>query len=276
MCMIKPSIVLFSLCFAISACNQQKPDAQKFVSDQLQMICFEEAINGDKLEDYYQELTFKEMPKDQSDRVYSMLNAMASIDQITTVYMLKMDEIRKNLFKSVGEKSFVYGTSTTIVLRKEDPSKTERPLKFDFYKVEKTGNTDVLGADQPDAIQLKNSLTNFRNELAEYMANAFISNAVGKNQKFKAPNIASFEDFDELRSQVDDAMDFSKIADEDRKFIMDLFVKLSKHESQWKIIMTDNIPVLNAIDIVTSIQYEMLHARTLAFEHLRKRIGDKF
>ena len=185
---------------------------------------------------------------------------MESIDQITPVYMKKMDEIRMNLFRSVGEKSFVYGTSTTIVLRKEDPSKTERPIKFDFYKVEKTGNTDVLGASEPNAVQLMNSLTNFRNELAEYMASIFVSPNLPKSKKFKAPALKEFEDFDQLRVQVDDAMDFSEIADEDRKFIMDLFVRLSKHKSQWDVILLKNVPVLNAVEIISSIQFEMLHA----------------
>lgn len=273
--MIKPIFILVALGLVISACNQQKPETQKFMADQLQMICFEEAQNADKLEDYYQELSFRELTKDQGNRVYSILNAMESIDQITTVYMEKMDEIRMNLFRSVGEKSFVYGTSTTIVLRKEDPSKTERPIKFDFYKVEKTGNTDVLGANEPNAAQLMNSLTNFRNELAEYMANIFVSPDVPKSKKFKAPAIKEFEDFDQLRVQVDDAIDFSEIADEDRKFIMELFVKLSKHKSQWNVILLENVPVLNAVEIISSIQFEMLHARTLAFEHLQKRLFDE-
>lgn len=272
--MIKPILLFVAAGLFMFSCSQQKPETQKFMADQLQMICFEEAQNADKLEDYYQELSYQELTKDQSNRVYSILNAMESIDQITTVYMKKMDEIRMNLFRSVGEKSFVYGTSTTIVLRKEDPSKTERPIKFDFYKVEKTGNTDVLGASEPNAVQLMNSLTNFRNELAEYMASIFVSPNLPKSKKFKAPALKEFEDFDQLRVQVDDAMDFSEIADEDRKFIMDLFVKLSKHKSQWDVILLKNVPVLNAVEIISSIQFEMLHARTLAFEHLQKRLFD--
>lgn len=272
--MIKPILLFVASGLFMFSCSQQKPETQKFMADQLQMICFEEAQNADKLEDYYQELSYQELTKDQSIRVYSILNAMESIDQITTVYMKKMDEIRMNLFRSVGEKSFVYGTSTTIVLRKEDPSKTERPIKFDFYKVEKTGNTDILGASEPNAVQLMNSLTNFRNELAEYMASIFVSPNLPKSKKFKAPALKEFEDFDQLRVQVDDAMDFSEIADEDRKFIMDLFVKLSKHKSQWDVILLKNVPVLNAVEIISSIQFEMLHSRTLAFEHLQKRLFD--
>jgi len=216
---------------------------------------------------------------------------MKEIDQLSSIIILSIDEIKQELLSKSGENvdQVDYLKDDVILWSKRDEKKQSLPIRMNLMAVNAKDQFDtpmhlLIGDDikNPNEYGMKlwNDFQNFRSELVDICGTYSLNN---QNFEVKSTRINAYSSNSDLVSQVEKMIDDSPRLnkEEDRQFLIDLYLGLTKKEKNkvhdvadvhWIGQTFDHAPLVAAIASLSSLQQDILSARALALSHWESKV----
>lgn len=243
---------------------------------------------------------FSSVTKEENEAKYNklkyVLEKMEEVDRLTVEMINHIDKVKFNILNACGEdlSNVASGNKEAIVWNDNSNStKDVYPSRFNLYAVQGMDQYDIpmqimLGTDKGGTIKtvegegkiLWNKLLAFRKELLESVGTY---NWNGNKYTLKVPSLNAFESNKELDKQIKEAIRKQPInANDDFDVLTELYAELSKAERSdvrdtkdvhFMGKKFDHTPLVAAIATLSSLQQDVLSARTLAMKHWKSKVS---
>lgn len=292
--------MMYLVLTALLALNVSKSILDAFVAieENMQEANLTELFRGNEKRSEIVENSIDKSNPQRAKKAKLFLETIKDIDAMTAKRIHMIDQLKIQLLEDCGEDISTVGGNTAILLEKFNTNSPQiKPVRMNLENVQGKDKYDeamhlLIGEDikKPagKGMELWNSFLNFRTEITEKVAASHLKiDAQGKALSdktyfFKAPKITKFEDQKDLNNQLKKALKASNVHKDDEAVLLDIFSSLSKNERStvhdvaevhWIGKTFDHSPSVAAIASLSSLQKDILSARTKAITLIRNRMG---
>lgn len=230
-------------------------------------------------------------PKENAQKLQKLRNVMKqmkAVDRLSATLIQEIDQVKMELLKESGEEitKIKYDDQETIIWEK---GKDCRPTRMNLMAVQAKDQYDIpmhilIGDDikSPSGKGKKiwNDFNNFRSKLIQTTGTYQEGN---KSYSIKPKAINQFKDNTDLKKQVDLMFKSSKAnLRDDEEVLSSIYMNLTKPERvrqndiegvHWIGQTFDHAPLVAALASLSSMQQDVLSARSLALAHLKTKVS---
>lgn len=276
-CYEKPDmfkLVLLStpLLVILFSCKKENDPGKIFALETLQSNTLEIYADGEEKFAMIKEMTEdKTYPKDFRSKIQKFHGHFNEIDSIIGIYISKIEEMKINMFNSFGEELSIK-KEASILHYDFKLEKKSRPYCFEYSNVKYTGSGDILNSKNKET--LAKSFKDLRRKICQIIEQS--NNVLWNNEHyyfFKDPSINHFENQKDFLQKFEKALQNSNVALDDKEAIAKIYYLLSKTDKQWESILDEHDDWKDDINIIISLENNILQARAMAFSLMRYKIG---
>jgi hypothetical protein len=193
------------------------------------------------------------------------------------------DELKLQILKRAGENCTASNKQNSIYRKESNPVSNSYPVKLNLKAIKNKGKKIEENLFfQPDnnlskeSLQLWNEIQKTRIKLIEIVGSCNFS---FKSIQFNLTDINSFYTKKDLRLQIENMLEKSTYNyQEDRELLIELYSVLSYNEingsgKHWINDKFENASLLEAINSLTVIQYDIMQARRFCLTHLSRKMS---
>lgn len=255
--LIIPILFLFS-------CNSDIDSGEIYALEVLQSNTLEQFAYGE--ERIYE---MKEFSEDKSNgealiRAKKYYRFMLEVDSVSGNCISLIEKMKREMFTNFNEELSIK-KEVSIIHYDYAKEKNSRPATYTLSNVKYSGGSDILNSE--NRIVLIKSIRNLRRELCEIVERSWISNT-DFGFFFKDPLINNFKNKKDFDRQFDEKIKQSKIALDDLEMIRKTYFLLSKTDKQWESILTEKDSWVDVMNVLLSLENEILQARGMALTQL--------
>lgn len=290
--------MMYLVLTALLALNVSKSILDAFVSieENMQTSNLTQLFRGDEKKSELKEVSTDKSNVQRSEKAKLLLKTVKEIDQITETRIKLIDDLKIEILENIGEDVQSVGELESILMTKQG-IKGIAPLRMNLANVQNKDKYDdpmrILLGDKTDiknpegrGMELWKSLNSYRIELTGKIAGSHIVFTgdipeYDKNYFFKGGHINDFESQEELNRQLISEIKKNKVHSDDAEDIAEIYSILTKQERSrvndvddvhWLGKTFDHSPSVAAIASLTSLQNDILAARSQAVTLIRNRV----
>lgn len=292
--------MMYLVLTALLALNVSKSILDAFVSieENMQASNMTQLYRGDEKKAELIEVSTDTSNKERAKKAILLISAIDEIDKATSKRIKLIDELKLKILKDIGEDIISSGSVNSIVQKQLGVNSIE-PLRMklefvnnkdaydDPMRIMLGNNTDIKNPSG-DGIDLWNSLNNLRGELTTILAKSqvvFDSNSqavYNKTYEFKTDNYNDYKNEKQLTEFLQKDIKRSNVHPDDIDAIIEVYSILSKNERykvngvegvHWLGKTFDHSPSVAAIASLTSLENDVLAARSRAIAQIRSRVS---
>lgn len=225
--------------------------------------------------------------KEKFRKLKGILSRMKQVDSFTAKLIREIDELKLEILKESGEAvdSYKPNDKNTILWQKGTNC---TPIRMNLAAVEAQDEYDVpmhiiIGDDIKEPTgkgkKLWADYTDFRSKLVRLLGTYQDG---GKSYSITPKAINDFKDLADLKQQVEQMLESSKInRQDDEDILATIYMNLTKPERvaqndmegvHWIGQTFDHSPLVAALASLSSLQQDVLSARALALAHLKSKV----
>lgn len=211
---------------------------------------------------------------DVQTRFKKMVASAEEIDRITREQLVVLDQMRINLLKGLGADVYRDPARGGMLLYKFHTTLADlRPSEFDLGRVKYKGRISFIASNTANGRKIVSSIQEFRGKLVALLVSSQRSQDLESAFFFKDPMISDYKDAADFYRQMDQAMRKSHVGLDDQEIVKKIYFDLSHNQSTWKELLHEDCSWITAFQLLTTLQTDVLKARTDALTCLRSRVG---
>lgn len=258
----------------LSACaDDSTTDSMLYLATQSQVQCRNNSVRGTEIL-----LDFREMMSDRSipeisTRIKNIYSHACRIDSLTGIAFQQLEVLKKDLLLEIGEsKSCIQKANPKGLLREAyDPESPLYTAHYELFKVSYRGTTDFLAYDAENGKQIRKLMETYRHFLVSGVVASMPS---GENYPpffFQDPQIRDFKDWKDLHEQLNEAIETSHVALDDKEAVRQLYSQLSLNNEKWKQALAPDCSWATVFEMLTWCQSLILEVRESALKIIWSR-----
>ncbi len=291
--------MMYLVLTALLALNVSKSILDAFVAieENMQTSNLNELYRGDEKKSEVMEVSTDKSNQQRAAKAKLLFQAIEQIDKMTASRINSIDELKMKILSEIGEDVQSIGQSNSIIVDLMKNNEVQ-PIRMNLEFVNSKDNYDVpmrvvLGVETDikkplgKGLELWKSLNDYRIELIKKIAESQVEfDAVNKAQYatqyvFQPKHHNEFKNYDELKVLIKKDIDAGKVHEDDVETIIEVYSLLSKKEFStvhgvenvhWLGKTFDHSPSVAAIASLTSMQNDILAARSQAIALIRSRV----
>ena len=201
-----------------------------------------------------------------------LLVPLQQIDTETAKLFQLIENLKLDVLKELGVSTIAdneNGVVTTAYFTKD----ALKSSVFNFNKVSSTKTVSVLNFSNEPVQQLVKALFEYRKMMCQTLVTSAIPYEAGTSYSFNDPDLHAFEQEDELKELVQEAIENSKVAPDDQELLKVLYAQLSYSDQQLEQLFHTNMSWTSAMSLLLSIQNNLLESRSFCFSGIGSRIS---
>ena len=284
---------------ALLALNVSKSILDAFVSieENMQTSNLTQLYRGDEKKYELNEVSIDKSNVQRAEKAKLLVKTVAEIDAMTETRIKMIDDLKLQILKDIGEDLNSIGGNRSILLTNPDVMGI-KPIRMNLSYVQSMDKFDdpmrIMLGDNTDlknpsgrGLELWNSINEYRLELTSKIASSHVmfnekKEAIyDKKFSFKTSNFNTFESQSVLNSKLKKEIAKNKVHTDDQEDIIEIYSILTKNELStangvddvhWLGKTFDHSPAVAAIASLTSLQNDILAARSQAVTLIRNRV----
>ena len=291
--------MMYLVLTALLALNVSKSILDAFVSieENMQTSNLTQLYRGDEKKSELNEVSTDRSNIQRADKAKLLVRTVAEIDEMTETRIKMIDALKLQILEDIGEDLNTIGDDQSILMT--DPKvKGIKPIRMNLSFVQSKDKFDdpmrIMLGDDTDlkapsgkGLELWNSINDYRLELTSKIASSHVmyndkKKAVYDQRfSFETEHFNSFSSQSILKKLLKQEINKNKVHPDDQEDIIEIYSILSKNESStangvndvhWLGKTFDHSPAVAAIASLTSLQNDILAARSQAVTLIRNRV----
>ena len=291
--------MMYLVLTALLALNVSKSILDAFVSieENMQTSNLTQLYRGDEKKSELNEVSTDRSNVQRAEKAKLLVKTVAEIDKMTETRIKMIDDLKLQILEDIGEDLNSIGDDQSILLTKPE-TKGIKPIRMNLSYVQNKDKFDdpmrIMLGDNTDlknpsgrGLELWKSINDYRLELTSKIASSHVmfnekKEAVYDNRfSFKTNHFNSFESQSVLNKQLKQEIAKNKVHTDDQEDIIEIYSILTKNELStangvddvhWLGKTFDHSPAVAAIASLTSLQNDILAARSQAVTLIRNRV----
>jgi hypothetical protein len=205
-------------------------------------------------------------------RAKKLLVPLQQIDTETAKLFQLIENLKLEVLKEMGVSTIADSEAGVVKI----PYTAQDALKssvFNFNKVSSSKSISVLNYSNEPVQKLVKALYEYRKMMCQTLVTTAIPFEAGTIYSFNDPDIHAFEQVDELKEVVQEAIENSTVSPDDQELLKVLYAQLSYSDQQLEQLFHTNMSWTSAMSLLLSLQNKVLEARSFCFSGIGSRIS---